>query len=87
MVSTFCFDRSLTELEQRTSRLTNEFQQTIENLSMKIEEQKHITQVNIFIRNDPVLIDLFRIVTTFVDNLIHYKNNYLTGIFFLSIVN
>ena len=37
--------RSLTELEQRTNRLTNEFQQTIENLSMKIEEQKHIAQV------------------------------------------
>jgi hypothetical protein len=37
--------RSLTELEQRTFRLTNEFQQTIENLSIKIEEQKHISQV------------------------------------------
>ncbi|CAF3751892.1 unnamed protein product [Rotaria sordida] len=36
--------QSLTELEQRTSRLTIEFQQTIENLSMKIEEQKHVSQ-------------------------------------------
>jgi len=41
----FFIHRSLTELEQRTSRLTNEFQQTIENLSMKIEEQKHVSQV------------------------------------------
>lgn len=29
-------------MEQRTSRLTDEFQQTIENLSLKIEEQKQI---------------------------------------------
>ncbi|CAF1929041.1 unnamed protein product [Rotaria magnacalcarata] len=36
--------QSLTELEQRSSRLTDEFQQTIENLSMKIEEQKHVSQ-------------------------------------------
>ncbi|CAF3368190.1 unnamed protein product [Rotaria sp. Silwood1] len=36
--------QSLTESEQRTSRLTMEFQQTIENLSMKIEEQRHIAQ-------------------------------------------
>ncbi|CAF3050742.1 unnamed protein product [Rotaria socialis] len=36
--------QSLTELEQRSSRLTNEFQQTIENLSMKIEEQKNVAQ-------------------------------------------
>ncbi|CAF4132350.1 unnamed protein product, partial [Rotaria sp. Silwood2] len=36
--------QSLTELEQRTSRLTTEFQQTIENLSMKIEEQKHVAE-------------------------------------------
>ena len=34
--------RSLIELEQRTSRLTDEFQQTIENLSLKIEEQKQV---------------------------------------------
>jgi len=33
---------SLVELEQRTTRLTDEFQQTIENLSLKIEEQKQI---------------------------------------------
>ncbi|UJR27494.1 hypothetical protein I4U23_008778 [Adineta vaga] len=36
--------QSLTEIEQRTSRLTNEFQQTIENLSLKIEEQKYVAQ-------------------------------------------
>ncbi|CAF0804971.1 unnamed protein product [Adineta ricciae] len=36
--------KSLNELEQRTVRLTNEFQQTIENLSLKIEEQKHVSQ-------------------------------------------
>ncbi|CAF1010191.1 unnamed protein product [Adineta ricciae] len=36
--------KSLSELEQRTVRLTNEFQQTIENLSLKIEEQKHVSQ-------------------------------------------
>ncbi|CAF5071025.1 unnamed protein product, partial [Rotaria magnacalcarata] len=41
--------QSLTELEQRSSRLTDEFQQTIENLSMKIEEQKHVSQVKYFV--------------------------------------
>ena len=38
--------RSLAELEQKTSRLTSEFQQTIENLSMRLEEQKQIVQVD-----------------------------------------